>query len=147
MVDLMSFLFATGVGFGLAFWVMGTLLDKSNNIGDSRGDSKEYNAYIHFTARKDKMSNSEKDSFCNMYAERIDNSSAAPHGTELVRRLSDEEIERYKKKEGAPRGAYRSEENHINSFNDTEAEFEEWEKHRNPDAQMPDAFVRRDPRD
>ena len=35
MIDFLSFVLALGVGFGVSCWIFGTLLDKSNNIGDS----------------------------------------------------------------------------------------------------------------
>lgn len=97
MIDIMSFLFAIGVGFGLSCWIFGTILEKSNNIGDSHGTKDEYQAYVTFTQRTDKMKNDEKNSFCYRYAEKIDNQTASPSGSSLVRRLTDEELASYKK--------------------------------------------------
>ena len=126
MVNVVSFLFAIGVGFGLSCWIFGTLLDKSNNLGDSRGDKYEYKAFVNFTARRDKLSDSERNTFCSMYAENIDSGSAGPRGSEAVRRLTPEELAEYKKM-NVPRGAYQSDNSHINR-KDTVDEFEEWEK-------------------
>ena len=44
MAEFLAGLLALGFGFGLAFWICGNMLNKSNNIGDSRGDGKTYNA-------------------------------------------------------------------------------------------------------
>ena len=96
MINFISFLFAIGVGFGLSFFIYGTLLDKSNNIGDSKGDKGTYGVHVNYTMKRDRLNNTEKNSFSSTYAKRIDNLTASPNGNELVRRLSDEELERYK---------------------------------------------------
>ena len=103
MIDFISFLFAIGVGFGLSFFIYGTLLDKSNNIGDSKGDKNAYSAHVNFTMKKDRLSGSEKNSFSTAYSKRIDNLVASPNGSELVRRLSDKELERFN--QASPQGA------------------------------------------
>ena len=97
MIELLSFLFASGVGFGLACLIFGTLLDRSNNIGDSRGGVSDYKAYVSFTARKDRLNKEERGSFCSMYAKRIDDPSTEPKPFERVRRLTDEEIAEYRR--------------------------------------------------
>ena len=48
MINFFAGLFALAFGFGLAFWICGNKLDKSNNIGDSRGGSKTYQAETTF---------------------------------------------------------------------------------------------------
>ena len=48
MINIIAWIFASGVGFGLSCWIFGTLLDKSNNMGDFKGDSRDYNAYVNF---------------------------------------------------------------------------------------------------
>ena len=55
-----AILFALGLGLGLTCLIMGTIIDKTNNIGDSRGTNDDYKAYIHFTARKDKLTDKEE---------------------------------------------------------------------------------------
>ena len=131
MINVMAFLFATGLGFGLSCWIFGTILDKSNNIGDSRGKNTDYKAYVTFTARKDKLSNAERDGFSARYAERIDSPSAGPSGSEFVRRLTDEEIKKYdsqlQKNETEP--AVQP----VTDILDSESEFEAWEKKYYPD--------------
>ena len=106
MIDILAFLFASGVGFGLSCWIFGTLLDKSNNMGDYKGGNGDYNAYVNFTARRDKMDKSEYSSFIYMHGKRIDTGDA-PKGTDLVRRLTPEELARYKKT--VPTGEFSSE--------------------------------------
>ena len=121
MVELLSFLFAIGVGFGLSCLIFGTILDKSNNIGDSRGSKDEYQAYVTFTRRDDGLKKDEKSSFCYRYAEKIDNQTASPSGSSLVRRLTDEDLASYKK---APVQAPAQTPN-ANAVG-TEDEFEKW---------------------
>lgn len=96
LIDLISFLFAVGLGFGLACWILGTVLDKSNNIGDYRGTNDNYNAFIHFTAREDDMSSRQQSSFCNNNFVNIYDPSSEPAGSDKVRRMSDEELARLK---------------------------------------------------
>ena len=96
MIEALAILFASGVGFGLACWLMGTLLDKSNNIGDSHGNAGEYGAYIAYTQKMNRMSNTDRDRFCNLYSIKIDLPSEEPKGSDLVRRLTKEELEKYK---------------------------------------------------
>ena len=139
MLDLVSFLFAIGVGFGLSFWVFGTLLDKSNNIGDSTGAQYEYDTEIQITSRTDKMSKSESESYIHYHAVIYDD-DGQPKGTDLARRLSKEELEEYKKKETAPRGAYVSKDDRNEKFKTAEDEFEEWEKNNQSTGTMAGVF-------
>lgn len=143
MVEFVSFLFAIGVGFGLSCWIFGTLLNKSNNIGDSRGANYEYNTNVNFTSRIDSMSKSESSNYIHYHAVKFDD-AGDPKGTDLVRRLTDEEREAYKQKaaQTPPKGLYVSEKSQINtSIVDTEAEFEEWEKSLESDAKMTGVFL------
>ena len=139
MLDFVSFLFAIGVGFGLSFWIFGTLLDKSNNIGDSKGAKYEYDTEINITSRTDKMSKSESESYIHYHAVIYDD-DGQPKGTDLARRLSKEELEEYKKKETAPRGAYVSKDDRNEKFKTAEDEFEEWEKNNQSTGSMAGVF-------
>lgn len=95
MIDFMALLFALGLGFGLSCWIFGTILDKSNNIGDSRGGKNEYGAYIVYTDKKDRLSKDDRQSYCYRNAIKIDEPGSAPAGNEKVRRLTEEELELY----------------------------------------------------
>ncbi len=143
MLELVSFLFAIGVGFGTSCWIFGTLLNKSNNIGDSKGAKYEYNTNVNITSRSDRMSKSESESYIHYHAVKFDD-SYEPKGTDLVRKLTDEEREAYKQKaaQTPPKGLYVSEKSRINTpLADTEAEFEEWEKSLESDAKMTGVFL------
>ena len=111
MIDFLSFVFALGVGFGVSCWLFGTLLDKSNNIGDYKGEIQ---------------------SFIYLYSERMskkpssDPSAVLYKGTDLVRRLTPEEREQIKKSASA--GESVSEKNGISKKNSFVDEFEQWEK-------------------
>lgn len=142
MLELVSFLFAIGVGFGTSCWIFGTLLNKSNNIGDSKGAKYEYNTNVNITSRSDSMSKSESETYIHYHAVKFDD-SYEPKGTDLVRKLTDEERKEYKQKaaQTPPKGLYVSEKSQINtSIVDTEAEFEEWEKSRETNAPMAGVF-------
>lgn len=94
-MDVLSFIFALGLGFGIACWACGTLLDKSNNIGDSTGTKDTYGVHVHFTCER-RLGNNETGTFCASHAKPIEGENNAPRGSELVHRLSEEELERYK---------------------------------------------------
>ena len=119
-MDVVSFIFALGLGFGIACWACGTLLDKSNNIGDSTGTKDIYGVHVHFTCER-RLSNNETNTFCANHDKPIEGENNAPRGSELVHRLSEEELERYKPtaaEEAAAAGTLR---------NTVEDEFSIWE--------------------
>lgn len=94
-MDVVSFIFALGLGFGIACWACGTLLEKSNNIGDSTGTKDTYGVHVHFTCER-RLGNNETNTFCANHDKPIVGENNTPHGSELVHRLSEEELERYK---------------------------------------------------
>lgn len=95
MIDFMALLFALGLGFGLSCWIFGTILEKSNNIGDSRGDKNEYGAFVVYTDQKDRLSKDERQSYVYRNSIRIDDPAGGPSGSEKVRRLTEEELALY----------------------------------------------------
>ena len=94
-MDVVAFIFALGLGFGIACWACGTLLDKSNNIGDSTGTKDIYGEHVQFTCER-RLGNNETNTFCANHDKPIEGENNAPRGSELVHRLSEEELERYK---------------------------------------------------
>ena len=119
-MDVVSFIFALGLGFGIACWACGTLLEKSNNIGDSTGTKDTYGVHVHFTCER-RLGNNETNTFCANHDKPIVGENNTPHGSELVHRLSEEELERYKPtaaEEAAAAGTLR---------NTVEDEFSIWE--------------------
>ena len=125
-INFLSLLFASGVGFGLSCWIFGTMLDKSNNLGDYKGENFDYSAHARFDVRRDKISKEESSSFTYLFGKRID-TGPAPEGDELVRRLTPEELSKYKKPD-VPTGAFVSEKNGITSKKSFVDEFAKWEK-------------------
>ena len=92
IIYLIVLVFALGLGLGLTCLIMGTIIDKTNNIGDSRGTNDDYKAYIHFTARKDKLTNNEEKELLSTYYVKNEDPSSEPEGRDLVRRLSGKEL-------------------------------------------------------
>lgn len=101
MVTFITILFSLGVGFGLSCLICGALLNRSNNFGDSKGDKMEYRAYADFKIRNDKLTASTYRTFVADYSLNIDKKQG-PQGTELVRRLTPEELQQYNMSSGAP---------------------------------------------
>ena len=94
MTDVIAFVIALGFGFGLSLWLFSTVLEKSNNIGDSIGGKSAYKAFAKFTVKKDKMSNVDRDCFLHQHARAFAANERGPEGKDIVRRLTPEEIAR-----------------------------------------------------
>lgn len=94
MTDIIAFIIALGFGFGLSLWIFASLLEKSNNKGDSVGGKSAYKAFANFTVKKDKMSNIDRDCFLHQYARAFAANERGPEGQDIVRRLTPEEIAR-----------------------------------------------------
>lgn len=94
MTDVIAFIIALGFGFGLSLWIFASLLEKSNNKGDSVGGKSAYKAFANFTVKKDKMSNIDRDCFLHQYARAFAANERGPEGQDIVRRLTPEEIAR-----------------------------------------------------
>jgi hypothetical protein len=125
MINFFAGLFALAFGIGLALWICGSMLDKSNNIGDSRGDSKTYNAEATFTSKCNRMEKTE----CTTYVQHnlITNDTNGPSGTEQVRRLTEEERRKKaeaEKKANIPKGAFVSK----NTSAEDKYDVPDWEK-------------------
>ena len=56
MYTILSLILALGVGFGFAFWLFATLLEKSNNMGDYHASQFEYEAIASYTITSDSLS-------------------------------------------------------------------------------------------
>lgn len=94
MTDVIAFIIALGFGFGLSLWIFASLLEKSNNKGDSVGGKSAYKAFANFTVKKDEMSNIDRDCFLHQYARAFAANERGPEGQDIVRRLTPEEIAR-----------------------------------------------------
>ena len=133
MMDVLAFVFAVGLGFGAACWACGTLLEKSNNIGDSVGSKGVYGAFVNFTAKKDRLNKNDRSNFCHMYAQRIEGENSAPASGERVHRRTEEELQRYEA-QGAEITALSSP-----MRNPTEDEFSAWDEN-NPSGDLTNVF-------
>ncbi len=127
VIIFFSCLLALGFGFGLAFWICGSMLDKSNNIGDSRGDSATYNAETVFTSKCNRMDRSAGEAYFKQNATwKAD--TKGPAGYEQVRRLTEEERRKKaeeEKKSNVPKGAFVSKNTSASS---EEYDTPDWEK-------------------
>lgn len=95
IIEIIVCLSSVGLGFGLSFWICGIIIDKSNNYGDSQRTNRDYGTFIHFTARRDRLSFRDRKSFAEMYTVKLDAPSSGPNDNEPVRRLSAEELAMY----------------------------------------------------
>ena len=108
MAEFLAALLALGFGFGLALHICGGKLNKSNNIGDSRGDGATYHAETKFTSTCNGMEKSAATSFFNSYASKREDPTAK-NNFEPVRKLTEEERKQHaieQKKKNVPKGAF-----------------------------------------
>ena len=108
MAEFLAALLALGFGFGLALHICGGKLNKSNNIGDNRGDGATYHAETKFTSTSDRMSKSAGMAYLNLHASKREDSTAQ-NNYEPVRRLTEEERKEHAeelKKKNVPKGAF-----------------------------------------
>ena len=91
MGDFLAILLAPGLGFGLVCFIFAKLLANSNDLGDSTGDAAFYTDGILFNTRKDRISNSEKNSFTGEYYVPINRKYAEPDGSKEVHVFTDKD--------------------------------------------------------
>ncbi len=126
MINFFAGIFALAFGIGLSLWICGSKLDKSNNIGDSRGDGETYKAEAVFTSKCNRMEKSAYRTYVQHNLIKYDDSND-PADKDQVRRLTEEE--RRKKAEAEnkaniPRGAFVSK----NTSASDKYDIPEWEK-------------------
>lgn len=121
MINILAGLLALGLGFGIACRICGYMLDRSNNIGDSRGDARDYKSKITLTSVSDNM---DRPASLIYYDETIVKSRVpnAPADQVLVKRMTEEE----RQKSMVPRGAFVSK----NTIGDSPGanQIPDWEK-------------------
>ena len=83
MIEFFAGLLALGFGFGLACWICGKALNKSNNLGDSHANSSAYNVDTTFTHSCNNMSKSEGLAFFDLYAYKYNISDAVDEKEEV----------------------------------------------------------------
>ena len=66
-MGVVAFILAIGLGFGLACLIFASLLDKSNDIGNSIGTASTYSEGVVFDRRVDRMKKEERESFGSTY--------------------------------------------------------------------------------
>lgn len=133
MAEFLAGLLALGFGFGLAFWICGNKLDKSNNIGDSRGDGATYHADIKFTSTCDRMEKSASKAYFNLNATTKEDSTAKMN-QEPVRRLTEEERKERaaeQKKKNVPKGAFVSK--NTDGYSSATYQIPDWESRADRD--------------
>ena len=138
IIDLIALVFALGVGFGLSCWIFGTILEKSNLMGDNNGDRRYYKAYAKFSTRKDNINKAERESFCSVYGMNISKNSDGPGGQLPVRKLTVEEIARYNHTTVAAAAK-----EHSERINELENEVRLWEN-KSPNGSLSGVFSKLD---
>lgn len=127
-MEFFAGILALGFGFGLACWICGNMLNSSNNIGDSRGDGKTYNAKMTLTSTCNNMDESASKAYYNANARKHYDPNAPSDNAE-VRRLTEEERRKKAiedKKARVPKGAFVSK--NTSGYSSVTYERPDWEK-------------------
>ena len=133
MAEFFAALLALGFGVGLALHICGGKLDKSNNIGDSRGDGATYHAETKFTSTCNGMEKSASQAFFSSYASKREDPTAKDN-FEPVRRLTEEERKQHaldQKKKNVPKGAFVSK--NTNGYSSAAYNKPDWESRADHD--------------
>ncbi|MBE7072636.1 MAG: hypothetical protein E7383_07810 [Ruminococcaceae bacterium] len=83
-MGVFALLLAIGLGFGLACLIFASLLDKSNDIGNSIASSSRYSIGINYDRSLDKLKKDEKESFTIGYIHKEDYNPNEPSSEKLV---------------------------------------------------------------
>lgn len=83
-MGVFALLLAIGLGFGLACLIFASLLDKSNDIGNSIASSSRYSIGINYDRSRDKLKKDEKESFTIGYIHKEDYNPNEPSSEKLV---------------------------------------------------------------
>ena len=84
MVEFFAFIFACGLGFGVAFWIAASTLNKSNNIGDSYADTTYYSSGANITHKDRLTSQAAIDAYANTSGFKKSTLPLAPRGLKPV---------------------------------------------------------------
>ena len=128
MIEFLAGLFALGFGVGLACWICGTMLDESNNIGDSRGNSATYKAETTFTSKCNRMDRSSSREYLRQNVTKKEDPNG-PDDQAQVRRLTEEERKQKAKddkKANVPKGAFVSK--NTDGYTSSKDDEPEWVK-------------------
>ncbi|MBO4495080.1 MAG: hypothetical protein J5752_04415 [Clostridiales bacterium] len=87
-INFLAAIFGAGLGFGLAFFIAATILNKNNNLGDSHGEDYLYSGGVSFTDRDDKLKTNDKQTteYLAMHQPQKAAYPTAPYGKALVQR-------------------------------------------------------------
>jgi len=86
---ILALVFGIPAGFGLAFWLFASRLEKSNNIGDSTGEPSIYTDGMRYIDRTDRMGMSGKktDEYLDAHAVTLKPSTPQPDDSRPVERF------------------------------------------------------------
>lgn len=84
---IIAFIFGSGVGTGMAFLICASMLKKSNDIGDSVGEAKEYTEGAVFTVQTKRLGHAERECFSNLNEIPIRSLYEEPSDTDEVHKL------------------------------------------------------------
>ncbi|MBO4473520.1 MAG: hypothetical protein J5750_01260 [Clostridiales bacterium] len=83
-MEFLSFFFALGLGFGIAFWIAASLLNESNNFGDSHADPSSYMSEIEMVNDSGAFDKYPQSSSLPRLGQKRSPVPLAPKGKELI---------------------------------------------------------------
>jgi hypothetical protein len=89
-INFLAALFGAGLGFGLAFFIAATILNKNNNIGDSVGSASLYTGGVVMTDKDNAMKLNDKNLYIVSHKPKKPDYPTVPTGKGLVERSRDQ---------------------------------------------------------
>ena len=88
-----AILLASGIGFGLALLIFGSLLDKSNNFGDNYADMSHYGARLNLIFKQNRLKG-DREKTVNSYSRDLNRGTTPPGKSKPVHKLTPKELDR-----------------------------------------------------
>lgn len=93
MIEFLAFIFACAFGFGLAFWIASTVLNRSNNYGDYHADASYYSARVNFTSDERLKNSSVGQTYIGSGRFQKPTAALAPKGKELIQKPKPSKVQ------------------------------------------------------
>lgn len=91
-MDILAFLLASGLGFGLACLIFASILSKSNDLGNSIGEAGHYTDGIYYDRSTDRLNKKEVEVFGLGYFRAEDLNKPVPPSEKLVEHTRKQKV-------------------------------------------------------
>lgn len=89
---IFSIILASGLGFGLSLLIFGSLLDKSNNLGDNYADMSYYGARLNLVFKQNRLKG-DREKTVRSYSRTLTQGMRLPSNDKPVHKLTKKELD------------------------------------------------------